>query len=134
MEQIYKNINLTPQLIRMGHVQMRADVVKPIGLDPIFSIEDDQILIGYQFKNGSNAYIYRKRSLIKELNRNQLKLFADNLDRDMHNIIDAWEYIKLQKSKGVIREIPLVFTLWKPEHANLIKSNLGYPVIDQSEF
>ena len=131
---------IAPEMIKRGFVETvrfsktgeRITTVEKVpGLDVILSENGD--VIGWSCRNGSASYLNLKREIIRERNVPQLQMIAGNPRRDIDFVFDASSYIKLRKTDSP-KLAPVVMIMLYKSQVDLIKNELGYPVIVNSEF
>lgn len=87
-------------------------------------------LYGYRWRNGSKAYISRKRALINELHLDGLKILRENPHSDFHAVFDGSIYVEDEAIVGLPKPYPIVFIHLYPSDGALIAARLGFPIIN----
>jgi len=101
------------------------------GFTPIKTQNDR--LIGWSAVNNSIAYNDFKRYALESMDIPFLTVFARNKEKDLDMVFEGDEYIKYRKLNPPT-SIPIVMVMLYKSDVKLISQELGYPVINNSQF
>lgn len=122
---------ISSEIIKQGYILDNGSLVIPEGYKTILFNGE---LIGMSIANGSDFAKSLKVEYIKEFDINALNVLAKNKQSDLHFVFDAKKYIGYSQwqSKPIIP--PIVIIMLYSRDVRLVMCQLGYPVIDSSQF